>query len=215
MRLFAACAAGVLTLGGVAQAQTAPPPDTGYVQAVAETAFGSSTSQSYGAEAGLAVQPNVQVFLEVGRINNVATQAFGAAAQSIAAGLAQTQTNVGVTAKEPAVFGLAGIRYLVPIAGTKVLPYASVGFGLAKVSHDVTFTIDGADVTSRLDQFFVTLGGDLSGSLVRPMLALGGGVLVPVWRQVGVDLHYRYGRIFTPGEGINVNRAGIGLGVRF
>jgi hypothetical protein len=30
-----------------------------------------------------------------------------------------------------------------------------------------------------------------------------------------VDLQYRYGRVFTSGGGLNVHRAGIGLGVRF
>jgi opacity protein-like surface antigen len=47
------------------------------------------------------------------------------------------------------------------------------------------------------------------------MLTVGGGVAWPVWQRVIVDFQYRYGRVFAAGQGINVNRAGAGLGVRF
>ena len=47
------------------------------------------------------------------------------------------------------------------------------------------------------------------------MLTLGGGVAWPLWQRVVVDFQYRYGRIFTEDQGTNVNRAGVGLGVRF
>ena len=46
------------------------------------------------------------------------------------------------------------------------------------------------------------------------MLSMGGGVMWPVWKHAVVDFQYRYGHIFSS-EAINVNRAGIGIGVRF
>jgi hypothetical protein len=30
-----------------------------------------------------------------------------------------------------------------------------------------------------------------------------------------LDLQYRFGRVFTADDGINVNRAGAGIGIRF
>jgi hypothetical protein len=36
----------------------------------------------------------------------------------------------------------------------------------------------------------------------------------PVWEKLVVDFQYRYGRVFTS-EGLNMNRAGVGIGVRF
>jgi opacity protein-like surface antigen len=36
-----------------------------------------------------------------------------------------------------------------------------------------------------------------------------------VWRQMILDFQYRYSRIFAPDQGINVNRAGIGVGFKF
>ena len=61
----------------------------------------------------------------------------------------------------------------------------------------------------------ITLGSDLSGSFTKPMFVVGGGVGWSVRQQVVVDFQYRYGHIFADDGGINVNRAGIGIGVRF
>jgi opacity protein-like surface antigen len=206
-----------MVLAGVAQAQTAAaaPQEKWYAQAVADAAFGNATSQAYAAEAGVTVMPDVQVFVEGGRINNVAGTTIGANAQQVVLALAQTQSNVGVSVKEPVAFGAAGVRYLIPVAGSKVRPYVLGGVGVANVKQDVKFTVGGTDVTASLQQLGVQLGTDLSGSFTKALLALGGGVAVPIWERVVVDLHYRYGRIFAPDQGINVHRAGVGLGIRF
>jgi opacity protein-like surface antigen len=83
------------------------------------------------------------------------------------------------------------------------------------VKKDVSFTVNGADVTSTLPQLGVVLGTDLSGSETKPMLSLGVGVVWPVWQKLIVDFQYRYGRVFTSDQGLNLSRAGIGIGVRF
>jgi hypothetical protein len=61
----------------------------------------------------------------------------------------------------------------------------------------------------------VQLGTDLSGSVTKPMLSLGGGVTWPVWRQLILDFQYRYGRIFADDQAIVAQRAGVGLGIMF
>ena len=50
--------------------------DHGYVEGVIQSAFGNVTSQSYGAEVGFTVRPNLQVFGEVGRVRDVATAEY-------------------------------------------------------------------------------------------------------------------------------------------
>jgi hypothetical protein len=85
---------------------------------------------------------------------------------------------------------------------------------VASVTQDVAFTVGGTDVTNTLPQLGVTLGSDLSGTFTKPMMVLGAGAMWP-WQRLVVDLQYRFGRIFGEDEGINVNRAGIGIGVRF
>jgi opacity protein-like surface antigen len=70
-------------------------------------------------------------------------------------------------------------------------------------------------VTRNLAQYGVQLGSDLSGSFTKPMLVLGGGALWLAWQRLVVDFQYRYGRIYADDGGINLNRAGVGIGVRF
>jgi hypothetical protein len=216
MRSFVILTVGMLACGRVANAQSsASKPGNGYVEAVAQSAFGNVTSQSYGAEAGVTVFPNVQIFVEAGQTRNVATTAFSAAAQTIAGALSQTQANAGFSVKEPVTFGAVGARFLIPVADSKVQPYVMAGGGIAKVSQNATFTVGGTDVTGNLAQFNIVLGSDLSGSFSKPMFVLGGGVTYPLWQQLIADFQFRFGRILAEDGGINVTRAGIGIGVRF
>ncbi|MCU1385687.1 MAG: hypothetical protein JWL71_4384 [Acidobacteria bacterium] len=205
-----------LTTAAAAGAQTAAAttPDRGYVEAVAQSAFGHVTSQSFGAEVGVTVRPQLQVFGSFGRIRDVATTEIGASAQTIAAALAQLQSGaVSYSVKEPATFFVGGVRYRIPTASTMLKPYVLGGLGIARVNKDVTFLIGGVDAASTLSQY-VTLGSDVSGSESKVMFTLGAGVVWPAWRQLIVDLQYQYGRISTE-TAITVNRAGVGLGVRF
>jgi opacity protein-like surface antigen len=216
MRSRVALAVGMLALASAASAQTpagASDADHGYVEGVIQSAFGNVTSQSFGAELGFTLMPNIQVFGEVGKVRDAATSSIGSAAQIIAGALSQTQANVAFRVKEPVTFGVAGLKFVVPTAGT-LRPYVLAGGGVASVKQDVAFTVGGTDVTSNLGSLGVTLGTDLSGTFTKPMIVVGAGAMWP-WQRLVVDLQYRFGRIFAEDEGINVNRAGIGVGVRF
>jgi opacity protein-like surface antigen len=223
LALASAAVVSATVLSGVAQAQTlsAPsPPETvrGYVEAVAQSSFGDATSQSYGGEAGVTVWKNLQVFVEFGQIRNLAPAALGASAQQIAAFLSQTQTGVSVSVKQPASFGVAGLKYLIPTPGARIRPYVLGGVGLAKVTRKVSFFANGTDVTGQLLQLGVALGTDLSGEFTKSMLTIGGGVEWPAWRMLVVDFQVRFSRIAPEDDtasAINVGRAGLGVGIRF
>ncbi len=217
MRSFVALAIGMLALSGVANAQTSPAPavDRGYAEVNLQSAFGNVTSQSFGAEVGVTLMPNLQVFGEVAKVRDVATTGIGAAAQLIAGFLSQTQTNVTFSVKEPVTFAVAGVKYTIPTTGT-IHPYVLGGAGMATVTQDVAFTVGGSDITSALASTYgVQLGTDLSGSFTKPMIVVGGGVMWPAWQRLVVDVQFRFGRILAEDGGINVSRAGIGVGVRF
>jgi opacity protein-like surface antigen len=216
--------AGTLTiLAGRLQAQTpvvasagSPGPSgRGYIEGVAQSAFGNQTSQSYGAELGFTWRPNLQIFGEGGFVRNAAPASQAAAAQLIATALSSTQpSSVTFTAKEPVEFVIAGVKYLIPVE-SRVVPYVMGGAGAARVTQDVHFIIGGSDVTSNLVQFGAVLGSDLAGSVTKPMIGFGAGVQVPVWQRVILDLQYRYGRVVDGDASINVSRAGIGIGLSF
>ena len=217
MRSFVALAIGMLALSGVANAQTSPTADAdhGYVEGVLQSAFGNVTSQSFGAEVGVTVMPNLQVFGEFGKVRDVATTGIGSAAQLIAGFLSQTQTGVSFSVKEPVTFAVGGVKYTIPTAGA-IHPYVLGGAGMATVTQNVAFTVGGTDVTSALASTYgVQLGTDLSGSFTKPMIVVGGGVMWPAWQRLVVDVQFRFGRILAEDGGINVSRAGLGVGVRF
>lgn len=214
MRFSVMAILATLACSGVASAQSTPP-TRGYVEGVAESAFGNVTSQSFGGEVGVTVRPGLQVFVDAGQVRDVATSDLGINAQMIAGYLAQSHGGVTFGVKEPVTFGTAGVRYRIGTAAGRVEPYVVGAAGAARISKNVSFAVAGSDVTGTLQQYGVVLGTDLSGSETRPMLAIGGGVAVPLLQWMVADLQYRYGRIFASDQGINVNRAGIGLGVRF
>src|SRR5229473_3283272 len=176
MKSFLALAASTIVPTGVASAQGLSgrgfsEPSRGYAEGVAQSAFGNVTSQSYGAEIGVTVASGLQVFVEGGQTRDVATTALSSAAQVIANALGQTQPGVTYGVKQPVTFGAAGLKYLFQI-DSQLQPYVMAGGGIAKVKQDVTFAVNGSDVTSTLPQLGVVLGSDLSGSATKPMLTL-------------------------------------------
>ena len=205
-----------LTCPAYAQAPAAAPSPAskGYIEGVVQSTFGNVTSQSYGVEVGFSIAARLQVFGEVAHVNDTAPASLSTNAQLMANALARTQSNVGFHAEQPTTFGAGGIRFLFPTS-SKVEPYVLVGAGVASVQKNVTYTISGNDVTDNLAQYGIVLGTDLSGSETKMILDLGGGAVWTVWQKLIVDFQYRYGRVFTSDEGLSINRAGIGVGVRF
>jgi len=215
MRRALSLSVGMLMIATAVRAQTptAAIPDRGYVQAVADSAFGNVTSQSFGAEVGVTVRPDLQIFGAFGNIRDVATTELGTSAQTIAGALSQLQPGtVTYSVKEPVTFFVGGVRYRIATS-SKLNPYVAAGAGVGMVKKDVKFLINGSDATSTLSPF-VTLGSDVSGDESSLMITVGGGVVYPVWRQLFVDLHYHFAHVSadTP---ISVNRVGLGLGITF
>jgi len=222
MRTFLLLMSGAIVVSGVADAQTrtvAAPPraavETGYVEGVAQSAFGNVTTQSYGVEVGATVRHDLQVFAEFGRIKDVADTTFTGGAGAIANALAQLQpAAVGFSARRPVIFVAGGVKYRPPTT-LKVQPYVLGGFGFATVKNDVAFTLAGSETSASALAQYVTFGSDLSGQSTKPLLTLGAGVTWPIWQALLLDFQYRFGRIFTDEQATTTNRAGIGFGVRF
>lgn len=209
--IFALMASFALAGAARAQSPVQPTaPSRGYAVAVAQSAFGNVTSQSFGGELGVAVWRGLDVFVDAGLIRDAAPAPLGANAQKVAGAIASVAGSAEFHVKQPVTFGVAGVKFVVPMTGSRLEPYVLVGGGIARVKRDVTFTTAAGDVSQ-----YVTVGTDLSGSETKPMLSVGGGVGVPVWHALVIDLQYRYGRVFTSDAGLNVSRAGVGIGVRF
>ncbi len=224
MKSLFAVTVAMLTLGGVASAQTTPAQTTapagtlGYAEFVGQSAWGNVTNQSYGAEGGVQVSANLEAFVEMGWTRDVASDATRHAAELIAGFLGETQGETTFTARESAAFFAGGVRYPLQLEGSplgSLKPYVEGGAGWAHLTKKSTFSVAGTDVTSTLGDLGVQIGSDLAGTRNAGLMVLGAGVVWPVWRQVIVDFNYRYSKIFTSPDRVNLNRAGLGIGITF
>lgn len=170
-----------------------------------------------GAEAGARVWRNLDVLLEGGSLSDVVPQRQLDLTAPLTDFLERREgKDASASVKMPAIYGGFGARWVfenVNIAGW-ARPYVQFGVGGARVKRQPKFTLAGADVTSSLTQYGVTLGADLTATEKRAAITGGGGVLIP-YRMLYVDVGYRVTGIRTPGEAINVNRLHIGVGARF
>jgi hypothetical protein len=175
--ILLACAIACLSTPAYAQTQ---PPKSGlvtgkYVEAVGGTTFGTDSDKTFSGEIGVDATRNLAVYGNLGRMQNIAPRSI--------------QDGSGLTAKHPANFGIAGLKYRVPTNST-VRPYVVGGAGLGRAAFDQS------DVkTSKL------------------VYETGAGLEIPVGPMY-VDTGYRYGK-FVGVEEANVSRAYAGVGYRF
>ena len=208
----------IVTLAGVSrsQAQSAGDPRW-YGEVTAAATLGHKSDTSFGAEVGGRLSDLLDVFIETGHMGNVGNTDLDARAQVIADFIGG---NVGTTAYKMNFFDI-GVKYRVMETG-RWHPYVGLGLGFANVKPEVTFAINGTDVTNQLPDLGVQLGSDLSESHNAFLFVIGAGTQVNFGSRYFADLTYRYGR--TAGvsqdneqlvEGLNTQRVQAGVGIRF
>ena len=180
--------------------------------------LGHKSNAFIGGEFGFRLVPDLDVFVEAGRMGNVGTQQLDTAAAIIAASPNISGT-VSSTAKKVNYVD-AGIRYHVhAIPIPRAQPYVLFGVGVAAVKTEATFAVNGTEVN--VADRGVQLGGDLSGTVRKALIVAAFGINVPFQKRMFVDIGYRYGRVFPKtgdvetDTGINTHRVLAGLGVTF
>jgi opacity protein-like surface antigen len=178
------------------------------------TTGGAGSSALFGGEGGLRLN-TWDVFFEAGRMLNTKTAEMDAAAALIAQALPTGGQGATFQTKQPVSYFDVAVRYKWPTTG-RIQPYAAVGVGGAKVSRQVTFAVNGTDITAQLQNAYgVLLGGDLSGSEGAGLFTFGGGAQIDLRGRWFVDASYRYARVFLSDGGLNTNRVQVGFGARF
>jgi opacity protein-like surface antigen len=206
----------VILAGGVGSvsaqtpgASTATEDRPWYGELAAAATFGHKSSGAVGLEIGYSLNDEWQVFVEGGRMSNVATAALDQRAQNFANGIGSS----GVSTTQRVLYFDVGARYQ-PAPYGMWHPYGLLGLGAASVKTSTAFGSISSDVT-------FNLGNDLSSTLTKLFLTVGGGVTVPFKDRYLVDVSYRYGHISAKTSailddvGINTNRIQAGIGVRF
>jgi opacity protein-like surface antigen len=202
-----------------AQAQTSAPADDGrfYAGGAVGTTIGNSAGLTGGIEVSGRVWEQVEVFIEAGRMRNVATEDVERRAQVIADYIHGSASTV----QRATYFDVGGRYRFAPFAGIW-RPYVGLGFGVAKVETTATFTVNGADVTGQLLPVYgVMLGNDLSGSLNKVFITIPVGVQATITKRLAVGVSYRWGRILADTSAIDqdvsiaAQRVQFDFGVRF
>jgi hypothetical protein len=200
----------------MAQGVSAPVVDLAYGGLVIGSASVKNTGPFIGGEAGMRVWKNLDVSLEGGSFDDVVTQRQLDVALPLITFLEQTQgKDASITVKMPASYFGVGARWVFEdrvIAGW-VRPYVSFAVGGARVKREPTFLLGGADITSAINSYGVTVGKDLTEQERGTAVSFGFGVLVP-WRYLYVDAGYRRTNLGLR-EAIGINRFNLGIGVRF
>jgi opacity protein-like surface antigen len=212
---FGAAAACV---AGTASAQSAADPGTIAVAFTVGATLGNKSSSSFGGEVDYKLGTEWEAFAEFGRMGNVASGTIDDRADLIANAIGGSAS---VASK--ATYFDAGVKYLFVPFKQVYQPYATVGFGFARVAQDVVFSVNDNELseTQLLDQYGVQLGNDLAGSTTKPLFLIGAGVSRNFHGKYYLDLSYRYGRIFAKSgtieddKGLNTQRVQVGVGIRF
>jgi opacity protein-like surface antigen len=216
MRRVSLIVAGILAIGAAtAQAQTPISSDIG-LSAAFTTGVTGGPGGLFGADVVWRLNLSWDLYAEGGRMLNTKTADEDAAAAVIAQYLgAVSGKTASADVKQPVNYFSAGVRYKLPTTG-RWQPYVALGGGGGKVRRNISFLVNGNDVTAQLATLYgVQLGGDLSGSENAGLFTLGGGAQAGFGRRYFVDASYRYGRIFLTGAGLNTNRVQFGIGARF
>jgi hypothetical protein len=186
-----------------AHAQNAP---TAFVQGFGGVTFMSETATVFGAGAGVRVHEHFELIGEFGRLTNVLPRHLQEDLDDAARAIGTLYGGpLTIDGKAPAVYGL-GVLRVSHYASPRLKLFLEGGGGVARGVSDITARAGRADVSSE-----VTRALGIKDHETAPLLAVGGGVSVPLNAHLALDLGYRYMRIFTDDPRINTGTMSAGI----
>lgn len=166
-----------------------------------------------GAEIGFRVNDRVQIFAEGVWMQDLVSRARESAITGFANYLTTTQGKTATaTLKVPTVYGGGGLRVFLTTGALR--PYVALGAGMANMTSTPAFTLNGADITTSLATYGVTLGSDLTGDVSKLGITGGFGVQAEKTKFV-IDAGVRIISIQTDGQKTNALRGHVGLLFKF
>jgi hypothetical protein len=168
--------------------------------------FMTETAGIVGGSAGVRLTEHVDVFGELGGLTNILPRSLqedlDAAARAMGTFFGGPLT---IDGKAPGFYGLGGMR-ITHAAGPRMSLFAEGGAGVAHGVSDITATAGSTDVSRE-----VTAALGIKHSETRLLLAVGGGVTLPLTDRLALDLGYRYMCIFTDDPRINTGTMSAGV----
>jgi opacity protein-like surface antigen len=213
-RVAAVCLVATLGFGASARAQVMPADDSKFnVEFNLGPTLGHKSDTFFGGEVGWRLTKDLDIYVEAMHMGNVGTTDLDDRATIIANFLGGTAASAFVVTG-----GDVGVKYHF-IATPMIHPYVLAGIGIAHVSTEVEFAVNGTVIDPATRG--VQLGADLSGTQNKTLLVFGFGARVPFKARYFADLGYRYGHIFAKTDAfetdtsIPTQRIVFGVGVKF
>jgi opacity protein-like surface antigen len=178
----------------------------GFVRGAGGVTFVTETAVVLGGAVGFRVHDRVQVFGEAGRLTNVLPRHLQRDLDEAARMLGSTFGGpLSIDGRAPGVYGIAGVRIEAPATGRAAL-FGEAGVGAARGTSDIRARAGSVDVSES-----VVRALSIKESESAPAVAFGGGIAVPVTRRLGVDIGYRFMRIFIDDPRINFSDVHVAL----
>lgn len=196
IKSFVAITSATIMFSLLPQSAFAQAPSSPFVGGLGGVTFGTVSSGAFAARAGVPLAPGVSVIFEVGRMQDVLPQEL-ADDLDLVEELIELETGpITLNVSVPSTYGFGGVRYA---KAGRVSPFVEAGAGVGRISLSVDEAeVFGVDISGLIED---ELGDDTNAT--KFLLALGGGVNVPVGGSASLDVGYRYTRIFTEEPVIN------------
>ena len=187
----------------------------GYVQGLAGIANAAETDAIFGAGAAVRARDRIDVFFELGRLENGIWDDLRdelASAESRIRNAIEAQfgsgTPISFEARVPVWYGLGGARLRGPRIGA-VGTYLEAAVGMARLRPRVQLEIGGERLDAEARRLLT-----LDDARAELLSAAGGGLTFTIARHIRLEGGYRYSRVH--GElPVGINRVHAGVGYAF
>jgi len=167
-----------------------------------------------GVQLGRRLSSRLDVFGEAVYLQDIVTRRRNESANSVASYLAQTQGKpASGSLTVPTWTFQGGIRYF--LTGPRgIRPFVVASAGGARATMQPKFTLAGADVTTTMPQYGVTLGSDLTGTTTKAVYGGGFGITTNVGAWA-LDAGVRIFSVQLDGQAANATSLIVGFGRKF
>ncbi len=177
--------------------------DRGFVRAVAGATVGTESGAVAGGTVGVRINAKTQIFGEFGRMQNVLPSSVLDEVDRAAALVANSRNGKSSSsATARATYGLVGVRMNVRKIGDAQI-FAEGAGGAAQVKSSLEAAIRGSETLQGSITNLVSVPFTASSPQTKALGSIGVGFGLPITPKLGVEMGYRYIRIFTDNPAIN------------
>ena len=167
--------------------------------------IGNEGGGAYGGAFGVRATDRITIFGEFGRLTNLLPKSAADEIQTVAARVAATLGgSASPIAKTRTNYGLVGGRVRTDFL-RGVETFIELGAGMGRVSTDLTVALRGSE-TAQGDISHLVSTPFTSARTTKPVMTIGGGIVLDVTSRTSVEAGIGYLRVFTNSPALGAAR---------